>query len=269
MRAAPAAAVLRFSRARFLRLRSAFQRTVGLDPRPIASALYRPYAHRRYGSRVARTQARETFDPTLPRRRTIGQLVADTLRFYGRNFWRVLPLGIGPAFLTVATAATPRPVDLAILVVGFPVLMTISYAGACFLVSGLPLDIGLARTAAVVGLMIAVPVPFLVALVVLPAVLWLALLGLAVPAAVIEGLGVRASLGRGMALGRADFVHSAGAIVTLVVLVVLTELILFQLLHGLSEQAVAIAAFLANLVVSPLLFLGSAQLYYDQVARSE
>ena len=32
--------------------------------------------------------------PLPPAERTVGQLVAETIRAYGDNFWRALPLGI-------------------------------------------------------------------------------------------------------------------------------------------------------------------------------
>ena len=32
--------------------------------------------------------------PLPPERRTVGQLVAESIRFYGSRFWAVLPLGI-------------------------------------------------------------------------------------------------------------------------------------------------------------------------------
>ncbi len=203
-----------------------------------------------------------------PGRRTVGQLVADTVRFYGDRFWASLALGLGPAALTVAGAQAPRGAQVVIVAVGFPVLMSLAFIQACFLVSGLPFQAASARIALVVALLVSLPVPYLAALLVLPAVLWLAAIGLAVPAAVIEGTGVRDSLRRGFQLGRADYVHAAGALALLVLLVGLTQLLLFQLLTGLSDQALIVAAFLANLVVSPLLFLGGAHLYYDQVARS-
>ena len=147
--------------------------------------------------------------------------------------------------------------------------MTASYVAACFLVSGTPFDARRSTTAALVGLAIALPVPFLVTILILPAVFWLALLGMAVPAAVIEGAGVRKAVRRGVALARADYVHAAGTLATLVLLVVLTHLVLFQALHGLSHSAALVAAFLASVVISPLLFIGSAQLYTDQKARAE
>jgi hypothetical protein len=147
--------------------------------------------------------------------------------------------------------------------------MTASFVAACFLVSRTSFDSRRTATAALVGLAIAVPVPLLVTIFVVPAVLWLAFVGLAVPAAVIEGAGIGEALRRGVALGRADYVHAAGGLATLVLLVVLTHLVLFQLLHGVSEQAALIAAFLASMVITPLLFVGSALLYDDQVARAE
>ena len=42
----------------------------------------------------------------------------------------------------------------------------------------------------------------------LPGIAWFALVGLAVPAAMTEDLGVRAALRRGLELGRADFAHA-------------------------------------------------------------
>jgi hypothetical protein len=204
-----------------------------------------------------------------PSERTVGQLVADTLRFYGSRFWLSLTLGVGPACLTVAAGELPEEQRLEVLATAWPVLMTASFIGACYLVSHAPFTWPRLWTASLVGLMVVIPVPLLVTLVVLPAVLWLALLGLAVPAAVREGTGVRESVRRGVALARVDYVHAAGTLATLVLLVVLTHLVLFQLLHGVSDQAGVIAAFLASVVITPLLFLGSALLYDDQVARAE
>jgi hypothetical protein len=199
--------------------------------------------------------------------RTIGQLVADTLRWYGDHVWVSFALGIGPAALTVAAALLPNDQRAVTFAVGWPVIMTFSFVTACFLVSGASVTAERMATATAVGLLVSIPVPILIMLVVLPAVLWLGLLGLAVPAAVKEGAGVRDSIRRGLALGRTDFIHAAGTVATLVLLVVLTQLTLYQLLHGLSDQAAAVAAFLASTVITPILFIGSAMLYDDQRAR--
>ena len=208
--------------------------------------------------------------PVIPAaERTIGQLVAETLSFYAGRFWASLALGVGPAIFTVTVAQLSRDGRITALLIVWPLVMTASFVAACFLVSGTPFDARRAIPAALIGVLIAVPVPLLVAVLILPAVLWLALLGMAVPAAVIEGTGLRESVRRGFALARADFVHAAGTLATLVLLVVLTHLVLFQALHGLSDTAALVAAFLASVVISPLLFIGSARLYYDQQARAE
>jgi hypothetical protein len=204
-----------------------------------------------------------------PADRTIGQLVADTLRFYSDHVWASLALGIGPAALTVAAARLPRDERVLTFAIGWPILMTLSFVTACFLVSRTTFSAERMATAAALGLVVSLPVPILITLMILPAVFWLALVGLAVPAAVNEGTRIRESLRRGFTLGRADYVHAAGTLATLVLLVVLTQLMLYQLLHGLSEQAAAVAAFLASTVITPILFIGSALLYDDQRARAE
>jgi len=203
-----------------------------------------------------------------PAERTIGQLVAETLRFYGSRFWACLALGIGPAVLTVVAAKAPRDAQITVLLTGWPVLMTVSYVAACFLVFGRPFKWGRAGTASLVGLVVVIPVPVLIVVFILPAVLWLGLLGMAVPAAVVEWTAIRESIRRGFVLGRADYAHAAGTLATLILLVALTQLALFQLLHGLSQEALVAAAFMAAAVVSPLLFIGSALLYSDQIARA-
>jgi hypothetical protein len=102
---------------------------------------------------------------------------------------------------------------------------------------------------------------------ILPALAWLALFGLAVPAAVRERLPFRDALARGRELGRADFGHALGGIATLAIVYGLSKFMLVLLLKGQADVAVRTALFLADLVLSPLLFVGAAILYDDQRAR--
>ena len=95
-----------------------------------------------------------------------------------------------------------------------------------------------------VALLIYLPFPALRAVYLLPAVAWFAFIGLAVPAALVEGLGFRAALVRGRQLGTADYVHALGSLAALVIVVGL-----------------------ADVVLSPLLYVGGALLYLDQAAR--
>jgi len=112
-----------------------------------------------------------------------------------------------------------------------------------------------------------VPFPVLLRLYVLPGLALFGLVGLAVPAAVVERLGVRAALRRGWQLGRADVVHAIGGMATLALVYGVSRYALLVLLHTQGSQAQNVAVVLADLVLSPLLFIGAALLYVDQAAR--
>ena len=122
-------------------------------------------------------------------------------------------------------------------------------------------------TALVAGALVFLPFPFLVLGFVLPGLAWLAFVGLAVPVAVIERLGVWASLRRAVVLARADYIHVLGGLATLAIVVFLTRSVLFFLLRDAGEATALVAFILADIVISPVLFLGGALLYFDQAAR--
>jgi len=199
--------------------------------------------------------------PLPPGKRTIGQLVAETIRFYGKHFWRSLLLGIGPAAITVAGYYTGFEPWLAAVVVGWVLIASASYVGACLLVSGARPPWRIVLRAFVAACLASLP--FLVGF------FWLAPLGLVVPVIVIERLPLGRVFRRGFDLARADYVHALGSLATLGIVVFLTQVLLTALLHGASRQSVHISAFLASLVMQPILFLGAAMLYYDQAARVE
>jgi hypothetical protein len=146
-------------------------------------------------------------------------------------------------------------------------ILTATYLGAISLASPGPLPPGAVRRGAVVGVLVFLPVPVLLLLYLLPALAWLALFGLSVPAAVHEGLGFREALTRGRRLAAADFVHALGSLCAAAIVYFVTRTMLLLLLQGQADAAVRTAAFLADLVVSPLLFLAAALLYFDQAAR--
>jgi hypothetical protein len=217
-------------------------------------------------ARKGKPKAREPLPPPLPpETRTVGQLVAETINLYRHRFWPSLSLGLAPAAGLVGLVSIPGWWSLLFALTAFVALMTIAYLRAVVIASDE--HSGSLLTGALVGYTVFVPAPFLYSLFVLPAVAWLALFGLAVPAALIEGTGFRQSLQRGYRLGRADYVHAAGSLATLVIVAFLTATVLFFLLRGASELERTAAAFLALLVISPILFLGAALLYFDQAAR--
>jgi hypothetical protein len=98
---------------------------------------------------------------------------------------------------------------------------------------------------------------------------WFGLLGLAVPAAVAENLGVRDAIRRGWQLARADPVHAVAGLVTLGLVYFVSRFALLVLIHGFGGQGQTAAAMIADLVLAPLVFVGAVLLYEDQAARVE
>jgi hypothetical protein len=210
-------------------------------------------------------RSRDLPPPLPPETRTVGQLVAEAVRFYGSRFWPSVALGIPPAILVVAVAPLDRLERLVLVVTAGSLLVTASYVAACALLAGRrPGSLSLAYAT---GVLVFAPVPVLATAFILPAIAWLALFGLAVPAVLLEERGFRAAFRRGIELARGDYVHALGSLATLVIVVFLCQGVLFFLLRGTGEAAIAVAGFLASLVISPVLFLGSALLYDDQAAR--
>lgn len=212
---------------------------------------------------------RELPPPLPPETRTVGQLVAESVRLYQRRFWPALALGIPPAVIDGVSANVSRFVAVAFVPLAGAVLLTASYVRASLLAADLEPERRSILVAFAAGALVFIPFPFLASIFILPGVAWLAFVGLAVPVAVIERRGLRASLGRAMELARADYVHVLGGLATLAITVFLTRTVLFFLLRDYGESTALAAAVLADIVISPLLFLGAALLYFDQAARVE
>src|SRR5215210_1038373 len=216
---------------------------------------------------------RSTLPPPLPpETRTVGQLVAESIRLYGARFWPSLALGIGPALLGIAAAELDGAARVAVVLGAGPFVLASSYAGAVALVR----PIGRGRSVAValaVGYLAFLPVcvsriwvfPGIYPL----ALAWLALVGLAVPAALVERRTYGDALRRGVELARADYVHTLGSLATLAITIFLTGLVIFFAIREGSGQALRVAAVLALVVLAPIFVLGAAVLYVDQEARVE
>jgi hypothetical protein len=200
--------------------------------------------------------------PLPPNERTVGQLVAESIRAYGDRFWKLLPLGIPLALSTQLSLGRSANVQTVILL-AFGPLVAAAFVWACRVLHQARPTV----TAYVLAVLIFAPVPILARLIVLPAVAWLALFGLAVPAAMIEHLGFRAALERGRRLATADYVHALGALAALVIVVGVSDLTLIALLRSQGENGQRVAHALADLVLSPLLYIGGALVYVDQAAR--
>jgi hypothetical protein len=199
-----------------------------------------------------------------PAERTIGQLVAESIHFYSEHFWKVLPLGL--VVLGVDVASLHRGIDAQTLILwAFAPLFSAAYVRAAAIVEGGEGSWQAFATALIVFL----PFPVLVRIYVLPGMVWFGLLGLAVPAAVAERLSIPGALRRGWQLARADLLHALGGLVTLGLVYFVSRYALLVLIHGFADQSQTGAAIIADLVLSPLVFVGAALLYRDQAARLE
>lgn len=200
--------------------------------------------------------------PLPPGERTVGQVIAETIRAYGANFWRVLPLGLPIAIVDQLSVHQAAGAQMYIYWAATP-LFVLAYVRACTIMHGAKPT----GTALTVAILIYLPFPALRAIFILPGIAWLALIGMAVPAAMVERLGFRDALVRGRRLGQADYAHSLGSLAALVLVVGVADSTLGALLRSQGDNGQRAAVFVADLVLSPMLFLGGALLYLDQVAR--
>jgi hypothetical protein len=217
-------------------------------------------------ARGGTTKGRALPAPLPPERRTVGQLVAESIRFYGAHVVRALPLGLVVAAINQATIGLERIETTGVLLLAGP-FFTAAYAYASWLVAGRTAPRRSWLVALATGMLVWIPAALLFPWFALAGVLWLALVGLCVPAAIVEGASFTESLRRGVQLARVDYVHAAGSLATVVILFVLTRVSLALLLESQAEATVRSAIFLADAVLAPLLFLAAALLYVDQEAR--
>jgi hypothetical protein len=204
-----------------------------------------------------------------PEDRTVGQLVAESIRLYGDMFTRALAVGVPPALLAWVTAHVSREAAFILAPTLYGALLSASLVGACVLVLGRRPPAPRLAAAWIAGCLVFAPVPFLVLGLILPALAWLAAIGLVVPVLVVEDVAPVDAAARAWRLARADYVHALGSLATLAIVVFLTQAVLAFLLRGAGGAAYDVAFVLANVVISPLLFIGTALLYVDQAARAE
>jgi hypothetical protein len=207
--------------------------------------------------------------PLPPGERPVGQVIAEAIRLYGRRFWACLAIGLPIGAFGALTSFLHGWANVLVSLTLGAVLLTLTYVAAAAIVANKPVPRRRLAVAFVAGLIAFVPFPALVLLYILPAVAWLALVGLAVPAAVIEGAGVVASLKRGFRLGKADYVHSLGTLAALGIVFYLSTRVLALALNAGSGQAAEIARPLAEGFLWPVVVLGASLLYFDQAARLE
>jgi hypothetical protein len=196
----------------------------------------------------------------------VGQVVAEAIALYQRHFWRALALGVPLAVVDQLIVGRSAGTQIAILVAASPVF-SLTYAAACAIDRPDPPPRRVWLTAVLVGTLTFLPVAAVFTWFKLAAVLWLGVAAHAVPAVMAERLRPLAALRRSWELARADYVHAAGSFATLVLLFGLTQIALGFVLRGQADATLRVSLFLADLALSPLLYLGGAIVYVDLVAR--
>jgi hypothetical protein len=203
--------------------------------------------------------------PLPPEERPAGQVVGEAIRTYTNHWARAIAVGLPVALWSIL----PRVLDEDGLAYRFlplvgAALLSAAYVGAVALAAGR--SIPLARPLAA-GAFVFLVFQFLLVFLVLPALAWLAAVGLVVPVLALEERAFLDGFRRAFALARADLVHTLGSLAALTIVVVAAVAAMTFVLRDFGDQAVAAAAFIAWLIVSPVFFLGAALLYDDQVAR--
>jgi hypothetical protein len=194
------------------------------------------------------------------------------MRLYGRRLWAALLIGLPPMLAgvllaVVADSGASRMARLSVaLAAGAPALSA-SYVAASVIAAGRRPPGRTLLVAFVAGVLVLLPVPFLATLLVLPALAWFALFGLAVPAAIVEDLELKQALARAVQLARADFVHVLGSLAATVIVAFVSAGVLQFLLVQFGETAAGVAAFIAIILLAPLVLFAAALLYFDQAAR--
>jgi hypothetical protein len=196
----------------------------------------------------------------------VGQVVAQAIELYQRNFWRALLLGV-PVALVDQPLADLSQVERGAALVAVSPLFSLAFAGACALRQGETPPVRVWLSAVGLGVLTFLPAAVFFPWFAIVSILWLGLAGHAVPVVMAERLSPAAALRRTIELGRADYVHAAGSFATLAILFELTRWTLGLLLSSQADAAVRVAIFLADFVLSPLLFLGAAIVYVDLAAR--
>ena len=204
--------------------------------------------------------------PLPPETRTVGQVVAEAIRLYGRRARLALPLGIPLAAADTLAVGTTTADKVLILVIAAPVF-TAAFAWASAIVGDVRPGRATWLRALLLGTLVFLPAAIFFPWFAILSVAWLALVGLVVPVVMIEDSPARTALRRAVELCRADYAHALGSLATLVIVFVLSRVALAFLLREQADNTIRAAVFVADVIVSPLLFLGAALLYFDQAAR--
>jgi len=210
----------------------------------------------------------------------LSEILAEAVRLYGHRFAAAIGLGVPVGVAFLASFSTPVALDILLVAVAF----TASYAVAARIAAGDSFWEAWGQAAVrapVLGLLtVVVAIPFAAALqqlfLLLPAVGWLGVMGLSIPAAMLErypqpgNMLHRAGfpLVRSLSLARVEPLHVIGIAAGLLLVELVVGLVLASALMGFADNGREIAVTIAQIILAPLFFLGLSVLYFEQKARA-
>jgi len=208
----------------------------------------------------------------------LGELLAETVRFYGERFWAALGIGAALVLAIALAIRAPAVADLAVVALA----LTGCYAASARVVSGDAFREAwaqvLVRLPVLVVLTAVVSVPLVLALtdwlVLFFAAAWLAIAGFSIPVAMVEQHDANVlhrlgyALRRSLTLARTEFLHAFGVAAALTIIYVFFGRLLAAALGGFADNPGAAAFLLVQLVLAPFFFIGLSVLYFEQRARA-
>jgi hypothetical protein len=210
----------------------------------------------------------------------LSELLAEAVRLYGHRFWAAIGLGVPTGVAFLAGLATPVAFDVVMVAIA----VTGSYAAAARITVGDPFREAWAQVAlripVLAVLTVVVSVPFAIALtqlyLLIPAAAWLGVMGFSIPVAMLERdpdarnwfQRVGFTLLRSLSLARVETLHAVGIVAALMLVYIVVGLVLASALIGFADNGREIAVAIAQVIISPLFFLGLSLLYFEQNARA-
>ncbi len=180
--------------------------------------------------------------------------------------WLCLPLGL-PVAIASPLNFDRSQADQAATFVALAPLFTIAYVAACAIERG---AVGSRRqwlVATALGVVAMVPAAATLSWFIILGVAWLAVVGWVVPVVMNENVTIAGAFRRAVELFRADVVHALGGLATLVLIFLLTRSGMAWLLRAQADNTLRVSVFVADLVISPVIFLGAVIVYRDLAAR--
>lgn len=207
----------------------------------------------------------------------MGEVIATAVRLYGRR--PVAYVAIGALSVAPQLLLSVAPLAVTIVVVGLA--FVVALAVTTVLADDEPLRTVpqrlLPSVPVVLALGLAVGVPYALpswyAIFMLIAVIWLSLIGTAVPAAVLDDpdgpvlVRIVTALRRSSTFSVNGLMHALAVVFALLVITGLFTALVGVALNSFGDQTATAAFFVARAVMIPLLYLGLAVLYADQWAR--